>query len=50
MWISNESPAVLPDVAAKLDGDPPEDRFLLAMDGEPVALTGPHGQCIEWLG
>ena len=48
-WISNESPRVLPEIAAKLGGAPPEDRFLLALDGEPVALTGPHGQSIEWL-
>ncbi|HTE17245.1 MAG TPA: DUF2332 domain-containing protein, partial [Armatimonadota bacterium] len=49
VWISNESPGVLPHIAAKLDRKPPPDRFLLAMDGEPVALTGGHGQSIEWL-
>ena len=49
VWISNESPAVFPRIAAKLDREPPRDRFLLAVDGEPVALTGPHGQSIDWL-
>ncbi|HSU15594.1 DUF2332 domain-containing protein [Longimicrobium sp.] len=49
VWISNEFPRVLPAVAAKLDRAPPEDRFLLAVDGEPVAFTGPHGQSIEWI-
>jgi hypothetical protein len=49
VWISNESPAVFPEIAAKLDRKPPRDRFLLAVDGEPVALTGPHGQSIDWL-
>ena len=49
VWISNESPRVLPAVAAKLHMEPPEDRFLLSMDGEPVAFAGPHGQSIEWL-
>lgn len=49
VWISNESPGVLPEIAAKLDRKPPPDRFLLAVDGEPVALTGGHGQSIEWL-
>ncbi|HEU4451679.1 MAG TPA: DUF2332 domain-containing protein [Longimicrobium sp.] len=49
VWISNESPSVLPEIAAKLDREPPADRFLLAIDGEPVALTGPHGQSIDWL-
>jgi len=50
VWISNEFPRVLPEIAAKLDRPPPEDRFLLAIDGEPVAVTGPHGQSIDWLG
>lgn len=49
VWISNESPAVFPRIAAKLDAKPPGDRFLLAVDGAPVALTGPHGQSIDWL-
>lgn len=49
VWISNESPGVLPEIAAKMDRQPPADRFLLAVDGAPVAFTGPHGQSIEWL-
>ena len=49
VWISNESPRVFPPIAAKLDAPPPRDRFVLAVDGEPVALTGPHGQSIDWL-
>jgi hypothetical protein len=49
VWISNESPAVVPEIAVKLDVIPPDDRFLLAVDGEPVAFTGPHGQSIEWI-
>lgn len=49
VWISNESPAVFPDVAAKLKRPPPDDRFLLAVDGEPIAFTGPYGQSISWL-
>lgn len=48
-WISNEFPGVLPHVAAKLEEEPPANRFLLAVDGEPVALAGPHGQSIDWL-
>lgn len=49
VWIGNELPRVLPEVAARLKVEPPPDRFLLAVDGAPVALTGPHGQSIEWL-
>lgn len=50
VWISNESPAVFPHVAAKLDRPPPKDRFLLAVNGQPAAFTGGHGQSIDWLG
>jgi hypothetical protein len=49
VWISNESPAVLPEIAKWLDRRSPPNRFLLAVDGEPVALTGGHGQSIDWL-
>ena len=49
VWISNEAPRVLPHVVAKLTIDAPRDRFLLALNGEPVALTGPHGQSLQWL-
>ncbi|MFL5381744.1 MAG: DUF2332 domain-containing protein [Longimicrobiaceae bacterium] len=50
VWISNEFPRVLPHVASKCASRPPDDRFLLAVDGNPVALTGPHGQSVDWLG
>lgn len=46
VWISNESPRVFPTFAAKAPPSP--GRFLLAMDGQPVAWTGPHGQSIDW--
>ena len=49
VWISNESPRVLPTIADKLTIEAPRNRFLLALDGEPVAFTGPHGQSIHWL-
>ena len=48
IWISNEAPAVLPDISARLRNTMPRNRFLLAVDGEPVAFTGPHGQAIDW--
>jgi hypothetical protein len=43
-WISNETPATFP-------GAPPgpADRFLLAVNGAPVAWTDPHGAAIDWL-
>ena len=52
-WISNEAPAVLEGVARRL---PPvagsrdlAGRFVLAVNGAPRALTGPHGQSLELL-
>ena len=49
VWISNESPDVLPELAGKLNEPCPPDQFLLCIDGEPVALTAPHGHSIRWL-
>lgn len=49
-WISNEGPRVLPQIAQRTPGRPAGTpaRFLLALDGEPVAWTAPHGQSLEW--
>ena len=49
VWISNETPRVFPDIAARASQPAPHWRFLLAVDGEPKAWTGPHGQSLEWL-
>jgi hypothetical protein len=48
VWISNEAPRVFPDIAARASQPAPHWRFLLAVDGEPVAWTGPHGQSLDW--
>ena len=48
LWISNEAPQVLPIIAAKLKGSIPNRHFLLAVNGEPVAATDPHGLALEW--
>ena len=47
VWISNEVPSVFPDIAARAPA-PPRGRFLLTVDGEPKAWTGPHGQSLDW--
>jgi hypothetical protein len=45
VWLSNEGPGVVVDVPVTGDAVP----FVLARDGAPVALTGPHGEWVEWL-
>ena len=49
-WISNEVPGVFPEIAAKTSVPRPAGAFLLAVNGEPVAWTDPHGGWIEWFG
>lgn len=45
VWISNEGIGSMPSIAARLPADlVVQGEFVLAVDGEPVALTGPHGQ------
>ena len=46
-WVSNEAPGIIPGA----DIDPrPRGRFILAHDRVPVAVTGPHGHSLDWLG
>jgi hypothetical protein len=49
-WISNESPDVLPElvrhVGVPVDGPA---RFVLALDGNPLALAAAHGDALHWL-
>jgi hypothetical protein len=48
VWLSNEGWTVLRDVAARLpEGLAPQ--FILARDGDPVALTDPHGRSVRLL-
>jgi hypothetical protein len=49
-WISNEAPAVFPDIAARAGRTAPTGRFLLSVDGLPTAWTDPHGAAIDWIG
>lgn len=46
-WVSNEGPRVLPAVTE--GRDVPAGRFVLGLDGRPVALTHGHGHSIDWL-
>ena len=46
-WISNEAPAVFPQMACP--SSTKAGQFLLSVDGKPCASTGPHGQSIDWM-
>ena len=50
-WVSQEGVGVLPAVRDRLPEPPADDeaRFLLALDGEPLAYTAPHGGTVDWL-
>ncbi len=53
-WLSNEGHTVIAqadgsDVVPEMDDARLRGRFLLLQDGQPTAITGPHGQSLEWL-
>jgi hypothetical protein len=47
-WISNEGAGVLPSISAQV-GIETRGRTIVAVDGRPVALAGPHGQSYQAL-
>lgn len=52
-WIANEGVGVMADLGIPEPTEPtPEGapRFLTALDGIPVAWSGPHGQACHWFG
>lgn len=49
VWISNEAPGVLPEIDRRSAVEVPANRFILSVDGNPVAFTGPHGQALDWI-
>ncbi|TFD62757.1 DUF2332 domain-containing protein [Cryobacterium suzukii] len=50
-WLSNEGQSVVPGVLERLAEAPAlSSAFILALDGEPIALTQPHGRALHWLG
>ena len=48
-WISNEYPGVFPAVAARTKTRGAPGRFLMAMNGAPMAWADPHGASLEWI-
>jgi len=51
-WISNEGVGVVPFPNHDLPepADPTRSNFVVALDGVPMAYSGPHGQWLEWFG
>lgn len=51
-WISNEGLGVVPFPNHDLPepADPTRSNFVVALDGAPMAYSGPHGQWLEWFG
>lgn len=53
-WVSQETTEVFPSIADRLGAaaPPPEDTMtsVVALDGEPLALSHPHGGRLDWLG
>jgi hypothetical protein len=47
-WISNEMPGVFPDIARRTARGAP-GRFMVSVDGSPVAWTDPHGALLDWI-
>lgn len=47
-WISNEAPGVFPEFAP-FQSAPEPGAFLLMINAQPTAWTGPHGQWVRWL-
>ncbi len=50
VWVSNESPRVLPRVAATGPAPEPGPWFVLGVDGRAVAHAHGHGRALQWFG
>lgn len=49
-WIAHEAPGVVPGLPESVPApDGVHGPFVLALDGEARAATGPHGQALRWL-
>jgi hypothetical protein len=49
-WISNEALGAFPEIASRAETKRTSGRFLLSVNGAPVAWTNPHGASLEWIG
>jgi len=49
VWVSNEPPALLPQLTLGIERPWPLGQFLLSMNGKPIAWTDPHGTSVDWI-
>ncbi|MFD5177371.1 DUF2332 domain-containing protein [Nocardia sp. NPDC058379] len=50
-WVSQEGTGVIAEFTDRVPvQDSGRARMVLAVDGEPVAYAGPHGQSLDWFG
>jgi hypothetical protein len=48
-WLSNETPRLFTDIAAKAGEPPAPGDFLISVNREPVAWADPHGAALTWI-
>jgi hypothetical protein len=48
-WLSNEAPQVFPEIAARAGDATAPGRFLVSVNGNPVARADPHGAALDWI-
>ena len=48
-WISNEAPSVFPSIAPDDTAETQTMRFVVAVNGRPVARATPHGTTLDWI-
>ena len=48
-WLCNEAPSLFPEIASRAGASNATGRFLLSLNGSPVAWTDPHGAALEWI-
>jgi hypothetical protein len=50
-WIANEGPSVIPNITRQLPipAEQIAGRFVLSLNGTPLALAGGHGQTLDWI-
>jgi hypothetical protein len=49
LWVSNEPPALFPEISRDLSKPWPLGQFLLSINQRPIAWTDPHGACLDWI-